>query len=69
VGRHPTTPSCLAERVDGALCQRNTEYSPPQSSQSDNFFDSDEIRSVVCQNAPVGERRRRRVLDSESECE
>ena len=66
-GRHRTTPSCLEERVDGALCQRSTEYSSPQSSQSDNFWDSDEIWSVVCQNAPVRERRRKRVLDSESD--
>ena len=66
-GRHRTTPSCLEERVDGALCQRSTEYSSPQSSQSDSFWDSDEIWSVICQNAPVRERRRKRVLDSESD--
>jgi len=66
-GRHLTTPSCLEERVDGALCQRSTEYSSPQSSQSDSFWDSDEIWSVVCQNAPVRERRRKRVLDSGSD--
>ena len=54
-------PSCLAERVDGALCQRSTEYSSPQSIQSDNFWDSDEICSVACQNAPVRERRQERV--------
>ena len=57
----------LAERVDGALCQRSTEYSSPQPSQSDNLWDSDEIWSVVCQNAPVRERLRWRVLDSESD--
>ena len=69
---HRTTPSYSAERVDGALCQINTEHSSPQlspfeSSQSDNLWHSDEVWRVVCKNAQVRERRRKRILDSESD--
>ena len=72
-GGHWTTPGRGAERGDAALCQINTEHSAPQlsafeSSENANLWDADEIRRVLCQNAPL---RRKRILhsQSDSDCE
>ena len=49
---HRATPSGDVEREDN---------------ERDNLWDSGEIWGVVCQKAPIRERRRKRILDSESD--